>query len=83
MEALLKEKKDLDKKVKETSGQVKEYRKQNDTASAASAERRLEGMLENQRLLKESLDESSRNCSPTWKDQEPVRDPASRKYPEK
>jgi predicted RNase H-like nuclease len=78
MDALLKEKKDVDKKVRETSEQVKDYRKAGDTASAASAERRLEGMLENQRLLKESLDESSRNCSPLMKDPEPVRDPASR-----
>ena len=78
MEVQLKEKKALDAEVKKTSDQVKTYRKQGDTASAASAEHRLEGMLENQRLLKESLEQSSRDCSPTLKDPEPVRDPASR-----
>ena len=78
MEAQLKEKKSLDAKVKKTTDEVKAYRKQGDTASAASAEHRLEGMLENQRLLKESLDQSSRDCSPTMQDPVPVRDPASR-----
>ena len=78
MEAQLKEKKDLDAKVKETSKQVKSFRQQGDTASAASAEHRLEGMLENQRLMKESLEQSSRDCSPTAKDPMPIRDPASR-----
>ena len=78
MEAQLKEKKSLDAKVKETASQAKTYRKQGDTASAASAEHRLEGMLENQRLFKESLEQSSRDCSPTLQDPMPVRDPASR-----
>jgi type II secretory pathway component PulM len=78
MEAQLQEKKELDAKVKVTTEDVKKFRKQGDTASAASAEHRLEGMLENQRLLKESLEQSSRDCSPTWKDPVPVRDPASR-----
>jgi hypothetical protein len=78
MEIQLKEKKELDAKVKKTSNQVRDYRKLGDTASAASAEHRLEGMLDNQRLLKESLEQSSRDCSPTWQDPVPVRDPASR-----
>ena len=78
MESQLKEKKALDAQVKVTTEDVKKYRKQGDTASAASAENRLEGMLQSQRLLKESLDQSSRDCSPTAKDPMPVRDPASR-----
>ena len=78
MEAQVKEKKSLDARVKKTTDDVKAYRKQGDTASAASAEHRLEGMLENQRLLKESLDQSSRDCSPQMQDPVPVRDPVSR-----
>ena len=78
MEANLKEKKSLDAKIKVLTAQVRDYRKQGDTASEHSAEHRLEGMLENQRLLKESLDRSSAECSPILQDQEPVRDPARR-----
>lgn len=78
MEAQLQEKKELDAKVKATGNQIKEYRKRGDTASAVSAEHRLEGMLQDQRLLKESLDQSSRDCSPTLQDPMPVRDPATR-----
>ncbi len=78
MEIQLKEKKELDAKVKTTADQYKQYQKRGDTASAESAKMRLEGMLQNQRLLKESLEQSSRDCSPTAQDPVPVRDPASR-----
>jgi hypothetical protein len=78
MEAQLKEKKELDAKVKVTTDRYRQFQKQGDTASAASARMRLEGMLESQRLLKESLDQSSRDCSPTMQDPMPVRDPATR-----
>jgi len=78
MEAQVKEKQKLDAQVKSTAKRLKAYREQGDTASAASAQRRLEGMLEDQRLLRESLEQSSRDCSPTWQDQVPVRDPATR-----
>jgi type II secretory pathway component PulM len=78
MEAQLQEKKELDAKIKTTMNEVRDYRKRGDTASAASAEHRLEGMLQSQRLLKESLDQSSRDCSPAMQDPMPVRDPATR-----
>lgn len=78
MEAEIREKQALDARVKTAEKQWKEYRKLGDTASAASAQQRLVLMQENQRLLKESLEQSSRDCSPTLKDPEPVRDPASR-----
>jgi hypothetical protein len=78
MEAEVREKQALDARVKATEKQLREYRKQGDTASAASASQRLTLMQENQRLLKESLEQSSRDCSPTMQDPVPVRDPASR-----
>jgi hypothetical protein len=78
MEMQLKEKKELDAQVKVTTERYRQFQKQGDTASAASARMRLEGMLESQRLLKESLDQSSRDCSPTMQDPMPVRDPATR-----
>jgi hypothetical protein len=78
MDAEVREKQALDARVKTTEKQLREYRKQGDTASAASASRRLVLMQENQRLLKESVEQSSRDCSPTFQDPAPVRDPASR-----
>jgi hypothetical protein len=78
MEAEVREKQALDARVKATEKQLRDYRKQGDTASAASASERLMLMQENQRLLKESLEQSSRDCSPTLQDPVPVRDPASR-----
>jgi hypothetical protein len=80
MQAQVKEKQGLDAQVNALSKQVAAYRKQGDTASATSAEHRLQGLRENQRLLKESLEQTSRDCSPTWQDPVPVRDPARREY---
>jgi hypothetical protein len=77
MKLQVEEKQALDAKVRKVAKEAETYRKQGDTASAASADMRLNGLLENQRLLKESLDASSRDCSPTLKDPQPVRDPAA------
>jgi hypothetical protein len=61
MDSEIREKQALDARVKATEKQLRDYRKQGDTASAASALQRLEVMRENQRLLKESLEQSSRD----------------------
>jgi hypothetical protein len=71
------EKRELDAKVKKLAKQAEKYRKSGDTASAASADRRLIGLRENQRLLKESLDQSGNECRSTMGDPLPVRGPAS------
>jgi hypothetical protein len=76
------EKQKLDAKVKSVSKRAEDFRKTGDTASAASAENRLKGLLENQRLLKESLEQSGRDCHPSWQDPPPVRDPARREHHE-
>lgn len=80
MDAEVREKQAVDARVKTAEKQLRDYRKQGDTASAASVERRLAPMRENQRLLKESLDQSSRDCASTSnvRDPLPVQGPASR-----
>lgn len=78
MRAQIKEKQELDAKIKALEKSAKSFRKQGDTASAASAERRLSGLVESQRYLKESLEQSSRDCSPIMQDHPPVLDPALR-----
>jgi hypothetical protein len=77
MQAQIKEKQDLDARIKSLTKQAGTYRKKGDTASAASAEHRLRGMLENQRLLKESLDQSGNDCRSIQGDPLPVRGPAA------
>jgi hypothetical protein len=77
MQTQIEEKQDLDAKVKSLAKQAETYRKEGDTASAASAEHRLKGMLENQRLLKESLDQSGNDCRSVQGDPLPVRGPAA------
>jgi hypothetical protein len=77
MNSQIKEKQKLDAEVRKTVKSLKKYRDVGDTTSAASAQRRLEYMLDSQRLLKESLEQSSRDCSPTWQDPMPIRDPAA------
>jgi len=78
MRAQIKEKQKLDAAVKSLSKEARTYRTQGDTAAAAAAERRLEGMIESQRFLKDALDATSRDCSSIVKDVEPVLDPAVR-----
>lgn len=78
MQEQIKEKQKLDAQVKALAKEARDYRKASDTAAAAAAERRLEGLLEQQRFLKDALDNTSRDCSPVLKDQEPVLDPALR-----
>ena len=81
MREQIREKQDLDAKVKSLSKQVVKYRKQGDTASAASAASRLRGLVENQRYLKESLERSSSDCTPLMKDEySPALDPARREH---
>jgi hypothetical protein len=77
MKMEINEKRELDAKVKKLAKQAEKYRKSGDTASAASADRRLVGMRENQRLLKESLDQSGNECRSTMGDPLPVRGPAA------
>jgi hypothetical protein len=77
MKLEIEEKRELDAKVKALAKQAEGYRKAGDTASAASAERRLVGLRENQRLMKESLDQSSNDCQSTVSDPLPVRGPAA------
>jgi cell division protein FtsB len=79
MRAQIKEKQELDARVKSLAKQVSKYRKQGDTAAAAAADSRLRGLVENQRYLKESLERSSSDCTPLMKDDyAPVLDPARR-----
>jgi hypothetical protein len=78
MQEQIREKQGLDAQVNTLAKQAARYQRQGDTASAASAEHRLKGLRENQRLLKESLEQSSRDCSPTLQEPVPVRDPARR-----
>jgi len=78
MQSQIKEKQKLDAQVKALAKDARAFRKQGDTASAVSAEHRLEGLVENQRLLKDALDQTSRDCSPGMKDAEPPLDPALR-----
>ena len=78
MREQIREKQDLDARVKALAKQAAKYRKQGDSASAASAEGRLRGLMESQRYLKESLERSSLDCSPTMRDPFPVLDPARR-----
>lgn len=78
MRAQIKEKQKLDASVKALGKEARAYRTQGDTAAAAAAERRLSGMLESQRFLKDALDATSRDCSSIVKDVEPVLDPALR-----
>ena len=80
MQAQVKEKRALDAEVRALEKQLARYRKAGDTASAASADHRLRGLLENQRLLKQSLEESSSACRPQWQDLPPERDPARREH---
>lgn len=78
MQAQIKEKQKLDAQVKSLAKEARDYRKASDTTAAIAAERRLEGLIEQQRFLKDALDQSSRDCSPVLKDHEPVLDPALR-----
>ncbi len=78
MRAQVKEKQKLDAEVKAVAKAVRDHRKQGDTTAAMAAERRLDDLRETQRLLKDALDNTSRDCSPVFKDQEPVLDPALR-----
>ncbi|HEX2613593.1 MAG TPA: hypothetical protein VHO02_08370 [Fibrobacteria bacterium] len=78
MREQIREKQDLDARVKALAKEASKYRKQGDTAAAASAETRLRGLTETQRYLKESLDRNSESCSPTLKESSPVLDPARR-----
>jgi hypothetical protein len=78
MREQIREKQDLDARVKALAKEASKSRKQGDTAAAASAEARLRGLMENQRYLKESLDRNSESCSPTLKEGSPVLDPARR-----
>jgi hypothetical protein len=80
MKAQIEEKQELDAQVKALGKQAVKYRKEGDTASAASAEHRLLGLRENQRMLQQSLEQSSSDCSPSGLNQVPVRDPARREY---
>lgn len=78
MRAQIKEKQALDADVKKVARVVRDARKSGDTTTAVAAERRLEGLRESQRFLKDALDNTSRDCSPTFKDAEPPLDPAVR-----
>lgn len=78
MRAQIKEKQKLDASVKALAKQARDFRRQGDTTAAAASERRLDGMLEQQRFLKDALDNTSRDCSSVVKDVEPVLDPAVR-----
>lgn len=78
MRAQVKEKQALDAEVKAVARAARDHRAHGDTAAAIAAERRLESLRESQRLLKDALDNTSRDCSPVLKDQEPVLDPALR-----
>ena len=76
------EKQELDAKIKSLSKQAVKYQKRGDTASANSAERRLQGMRVDQRLRQESLERSSYSCQPLLdRLQEPTLDPEQRKFP--
>jgi hypothetical protein len=74
----IKEMQDLDGRIRALTKEAASYRKQRDTAAADYADRRLRGLQENKRWLQQSLEQSSRDCSPTWQDQPPVRDPGRR-----
>ncbi len=78
MQAQVREKQNLDAEVKAVARAVRDHRAAGDTTAALAAERRLESLREDQRLLKDALDNTSRDCSPVLKDQEPVLDPALR-----
>lgn len=78
MRAQVKEKRKLDAEVKAVAREARDLRKQGDTVAALAVEERLDALLGTQRLLKDALDNSSRDCSPVYKDQEPVLDPALR-----
>lgn len=78
MQAQIKEKQKLDAEVKALGKKARDDRKAGDTAAAVAAETRLEGLMEQQRFLKDALDNTSRDCSPVLKDHEPVLDPALR-----
>jgi hypothetical protein len=82
MREQIREKQDLDARVKSLAKEAAKYRKQGDTAAAVAAEARLHGLVESQRYLKESLDRNSEECSPTMKDPSPVLDPARRQRAE-
>jgi outer membrane murein-binding lipoprotein Lpp len=78
MRAQITEKQKLDATVKALAKEARAYRTKGDTAAAGAAERRLEGLLEQQRFLKDALDNNSRDCASVVKDVEPVLDPAVR-----
>lgn len=79
MREQIREKQDLDARVKALSKQVAKEFKAGDSAAAVSDTALLRGLVENQRYLKESLERSSRDCTPSLKDvYSPVLDPAHR-----
>ena len=78
MRQQIREKQALDARVKTATRELRDLRKQGDSTATVSATRRLEAMQEQQRFLKDALDQSSRDCSPIVKDPEPVLDPAVR-----
>ncbi len=78
MREQVREKQELDARIKKLSKETQALRKSGDDAAAAESEERLRVLIENQRYLKESLERSSHDCSPTMQETSPVLDPARR-----
>lgn len=77
LRAEIEEKQKLDAQVNALAKQEKKYREGGDTASAVSAAHRLTAMRENQRLMKESLDQRGNDCRAVQGDPLPVRGPSA------
>ena len=78
LKAQIRDKQKLDAEINTLAKHEKKYLKSGDTASAASAAHRLVGMRENQRLMKESLDQTGNACQSTTVEPLPVRGPAAK-----
>ncbi len=78
LKAQVREKQKLDAEITKLAKQEKKYLKSGDAASAASASHRLFGMRENQRMMKESLEQTSNSCQNSVSEPLPVRGPAAK-----
>lgn len=74
----VREKQALDARVKDAARELRKVRDTGDSAAVATATRRFENLREQQRFLKDALDQNSRDCTPGIQDREPVLDPAQR-----